>query len=250
MDESAQVAVTGPHQTDFEALSFDCYGTLIDWETGLLTQLEPMLSRAVRRPEPRDVLEAYAEAEGAAEAAHPADPYPEILARAWSALAVRFGVAEDAAERERFAHSVGDWPAFSDTSQALQRLKTRYKLIILSNVDRASFARSNRQLGVEFDRIITAEDLGSYKPDPRNFAALVAAVEEMGVPRRKLLHVAQSLYHDHVPAKAIGLTTAWIDRRAGKAGGGATLPPDAEVHPDFVFTTLGELADAADALSS
>ena len=236
--------MTMPSLTDFEALSFDCYGTLIDWETGLLAALEPLLARASPRPEADEVLEAYAEAEGAAEAAHPADPYPQILARCWSALVAQFGAGEDETERERFAQSVGDWPAFPDSPQALARLKARYKLVILSNVDRASFAQSNRRLGVEFDRIITAQDLGSYKPDPRNFEALVAAVEDMGVPRARLLHVAQSLYHDHVPAKAMGLSTAWIDRRRSKAGGGATLRPEREVRPDFTFHSLGELADA------
>ena len=235
-----------PSLAEFEALSFDCYGTLIDWETGLLSALEPLLARASPRPSSKEVLEAYAEAESAVEAAHPADIYPQILRRVWSALAARFGVADDAAEIERFSQSVGDWPAFADTKDALRRLKSRYKLIILSNIDRSSFAKSNARLGVDFDRIITAEDLGSYKPDPRNFEALVNAVEEMGVPRGRLLHVAQSLYHDHVPAKRIGLTTAWIDRRANLEGGGATLPPDGEVRPDFVFTSLAELADAAE----
>jgi len=241
--------VTGTSSTlsQFAALSFDCYGTLIDWETGLLEALEPMLVHTSQRPSNTQVLQAYAAAEGEAEAAHPAAPYPEILSRAWLTLANRFGIADDEAERERFAHSVGNWPAFPDTSDALKRLQRRYKLIILSNIDRASFAMSKRRLGVDFDRIITAQDLGSYKPDPRNFEALVAAVEEMGMARQKLLHVAQSLYHDHVPAKAIGLSTAWIDRRAGMAGGGATLAPREEVQPNFRFTTLAELADAAEA---
>ena len=244
---SRKVTGTSPTLSQFAALSFDCYGTLIDWETGLLEALEPMLVHTSQRPSNTQVLEAYAAAEGEAETAHPAAPYPEILSRAWLTLANRFGIADDEAERERFAHSVGNWPAFPDTSDALKRLQRRYKLIILSNIDRASFAMSKRRLGVDFDRIITAQDLGSYKPDPRNFEALVAAVEEMGVARQKLLHVAQSLYHDHVPAKAIGLSTAWIDRRAGMAGGGATPTPREEVQPDFRFTTLAELADAAEA---
>src|SRR4029079_18955443 len=111
--------MTMPSLTDFEALSFDCYGTLIDWEPGLLAALEPLLVRASPRPEADEVLQAYAEAEGAAEAAHPADPYPQILARCWSALAAQFGAGEDEAERECFAQSVGDWPAFPDSPQAL-----------------------------------------------------------------------------------------------------------------------------------
>ena len=237
---------TRPRLGQFEALSFDCYGTLIDWETGLLQALEPLLARASPRPTTRVALEAYAEAEVDAEAAHPADPYPEILSRVWAALASRWAVADDREERRRFGQSVGAWPAFPDSPDALRRLKARYKLVILSNIDRVSFGESNRRLGVEFDRIITAQDLGSYKPDPRNFEALVETVEAIGVPRSKLLHVAQSLYHDHVPAKAMGLATAWIDRRAGQEGGGATLPPETPVHPVFIFPTLGALADAVD----
>jgi 2-haloalkanoic acid dehalogenase type II len=233
--------------TDFEALSFDCYGTLIDWETGLLEALEPLLARAGVRPPTDEVLEAYGAAEFEAEQAHPADPYPQILSRVWRALASEWGIADDADERERFAQSVGEWPAFPDTVEALKRLKARYELVILSNVDRASFARTNRRLGVEFDRIITAQDVGSYKPTPRNFETLVAAIEEMGLGCGKLLHVAQSLFHDHVPAQAIGLRTAWIDRREGMAGGGATRHPAHQVSPDFTFPTLAALADAADA---
>jgi len=236
--------VAHPSLDEFEALSFDCYGTLIDWERGLLAALEPLLALALVRPRPDEALEAYALAESEAEESYPAEPYPQILSRVWLDLASQWGAADDPQERDYFAHSVGDWPAFADTVDALKRLKRRYKLIILSNVDRASFARTNRKLEVEFDRIITAEDLGSYKPDPRNFEALVAAVEGMGISRSKLLHVAQSLFHDHVPAQAIGLSTAWIDRRAKLPGGGATRQPEADVIPDFKFPTLAAFAAA------
>jgi len=233
-----------PSLNDFEALSFDCYGTLIDWETGLVEALAPLLARAPTPPTRDEVLEAYALAESEAEEKYPAEPYPQILSRVWLDLASQWNVADDPVLRQAFAGSVGDWPAFPDTAEALERLKRRYKLIILSNVDRASFARTNRRLGVEFDRVITAQDLGSYKPDPRNFEALVTEVERMGIRREKLLHVAQSLYHDHVPAQAMGLSTAWIDRRSGKAGGGATRRPKADVRPDFVFPGLAALAYA------
>jgi 2-haloacid dehalogenase len=238
------VTAATPSLAGFEALSFDCYGTLIDWESGLLEALEPLLARVAARPPRDEVLEAYAAAESEAERAHPADLYPQILARAWRSLAAQWGVADDPAERAAFSRSVGDWRPFPDTVEALQFLKARFKLVILSNIDRASFAATNRRLEVDFDRVITAQDVGSYKPDPRNFEALVAAVEEMRVAREKLLHVAQSLYHDHVPAKAIGLATAWIDRRSGMEGGGATRPPGAEVRPDFTFPTLAALTDA------
>ena len=140
-----------PSLNDFEALSFDCYGTLIDWETGLLEALAPLLARAPTLPTRDEVLEAYALAESEAEEKYPAEPYPQILSRVWLDLASQWNVADDPVLRQAFAGSVGDWPAFPDTAEALERLKRRYKLIILSNVDRASFARTNGQLGVEFD---------------------------------------------------------------------------------------------------
>ena len=144
----------------------------------------------------------------------------------------------------RLAVSVPDWPAFADSADALARLATRYKLVILSNVDRQSFAGSNARLGVRFDAIITAQDVGSYKPSPRNFDVLVATVSGLGVADGRLLHVAQSLFHDHVPARAIGLPTAWIDRRGQRAGWGATPPPGIPVKPDFTFPTMDAFAAA------
>ncbi|MCC2664532.1 MAG: HAD-superfamily hydrolase, subfamily variant2, partial [Geminicoccaceae bacterium] len=122
--------------------------------------------------------------------------------------------------------------------------KQRYQLVILSNVDRASFAHSNQKLGVEFDATYTAEDIGSYKPDPRNFDYMLAHLAARGIAREQILHTAESLYHDHVPAKRVGLATCWIHRRAGKAGHGATRQPEAEVRPDFRFETLGAMAAA------
>jgi 2-haloalkanoic acid dehalogenase type II len=150
------------------------------------------------------------------------------------------------ADADALGMSVPDWPAFSDSAEALQRLKRRYKLIILSNVDRASFAGSNRRLEVTFDEILTAQDIGSYKPDPANFAALLRRVDEIGATGR-LLHVAQSLYHDHVPAKAVGLPTVWINRRHGKPGWGATPDPGVDVTPDLEFASMADFADAVDA---
>ena len=123
-------------------------------------------------------------------------------------------------------------------------LKQHFQLIILSNVDRASFAASNRRLGVTFDQILTAEEIGSYKPDLRNFDYLLSRAGEAGIAKHELLHVAQSLFHDHVPANRLGIASAWIDRRHGKPGGGATVTPDPMPHFDFRFTSLGDLAAA------
>jgi len=147
------------------------------------------------------------------------------------------------AEAAEFGGSVGRWPAFPDTAAALQYLKRHYKLVILSNVDRASFAKSNVKLGVEFDRVLTAEEIGSYKPDVRNFEYAIRVLGEMGVARAKILHVAQSLYHDIVPAKSLGLRTVWVNRRKGRSGGGATLSPRGDAKPDLEVASMAELAE-------
>ncbi|HEX5326672.1 MAG TPA: haloacid dehalogenase type II [Acetobacteraceae bacterium] len=228
--------------SDFRALSFDCYGTLIDWETGLWTALRPLAERAGIAREP--ALEAFAAAESRQERATPALKYPALLAAVHAQLARAWNVATDAAEGARFGDSVGDWPAFSDTAEALRALQQHYKLVILSNIDRASFARSLPRLGVTFDAVCTAEDIGSYKPDPRNFAYLIEKLATLGIARSQALHTAQSLFHDHAPANAAGLASAWIDRRAGQAGAGATAAPPAGVRYDFRFTSLAEMAAA------
>ena len=167
-----------------------------------------------------------------------------MLERVHAGLSEQFGVTPDAAEAAAFGASVGDWPAFPDSADALAYLKEHFQLVILSNVDRKSFAGSNRRLGVEFDQILTAEEIGSYKPDLRNFEYLLARVGEAGVAKDELLHVAQSLFHDHVPANRMGIASAWIDRRHDKPGGGATIVPDPMPHYDFRFTSMRALADA------
>jgi len=142
-------------------------------------------------------------------------------------------------QRDAFADSVGDWRPFSDTVDALRRLKRRFKLVILSNVDDDLFARSAIRLEVPFDAVITAQQVGSYKPSPRNFEALLART---GVGPGELVHVAQSLYHDHLPAKRFGLPTVWIDRPSARPGVG--VAPPVEARPDLVFHDLATFADA------
>lgn len=228
----------------FDALSFDCYGTLIDWEAGILGVLRPWAAREGVVASDEELLGAFGRHESAEEAAGPATRYPEILRRTMRGVGLDLGgdvTDEDAA---RLGESVPDWPAFGDSSAALADLARRYRLIILSNVDRASFRASNDRLGVTFDAIVTAEDVGSYKPDPRNFAALLETVGRMGIAPGRLLHVAQSLYHDHVPARAAGLPTVWIDRRRGTGGWGATPAPTPGVEPDWVFGSMAEFAAA------
>jgi 2-haloalkanoic acid dehalogenase type II len=232
--------------SDFDALTFDCYGTLVDWERGILDALAPWRESTHLDAEDDDILEAFAEIEPRAEADHPRALYPDVLRAVCERMAQRFGVAATDDAADRLAGSVGRWPVFGDTAEALQRLKRRCRLIVVSNVDHASFSRTKGRIGVEFDAVITAQDVGAYKPDERMFEAAVAAAGRLGVPKARILHVAQSLYHDHEPAKRFGLATCFIDRRAGR-GGGATPAPTGDITPDFTFESLRELADAMEA---
>jgi 2-haloacid dehalogenase len=233
-----------PRLREFEALSFDCYGTLIDWEAGISAILVPWAREQGLDVTEGELLERYAEAEAMHEMQSPGARYPEILGNAMRSVGSALGFDVTAEERERLATSVGSWPPFPDSPGALARLSARYRLVILSNVDRRSFAGSNARLGVHFDAIVTAEDVGSYKPSLRNFEALQDAVRGLGVQDGKLLHVAQSLFHDHVPARSLGLPTAWIDRRGARAGWGATPPPRVSVTPDWTFPSMAAFADA------
>lgn len=236
---------------DFTVLTFDCYGTLIDWESGIWDALQPLLFANGHTELTRAAaLEAFAEVESAQEAATPGMLYSDLLAEVHASLANRIGLTTDAEMDRAFGASVPHWPAFPDTADALRVLKRHYKLVILSNVHRDGFAASNRKLGVAFDAIYTAQDVGSYKPDPANFDYLLEGLSrDLGLSADAVLHTAQSLFHDHVPAKRAGLACAWIDRQGLSEGGdwGATArvenPPDVE----FLFPTLGAMAEAVSA---
>jgi 2-haloacid dehalogenase len=223
----------------FEAVTFDCYGTLIDWETGILTGLRRSLGGHGVEPPDDDLLERYSRAEAALESG-PYRPYREIVPRCLGEVCRAYGVEPTAEAVTAFGASVSDWPAFPDSAAALARLKARFRLGVITNCDDDLFAGSNRRLGVEFDWIVTAQSVGSYKPNPRNFTI---AFERMGLPRERILHVAQSLFHDHVPAGRLGLSSIWIDRRHGRAGSGAT--PSAEAHPDATYPDMATFAEAA-----
>lgn len=229
---------------DYKVLTFDCYGTLIDWESGIYTALQPLLEKVPDPPARDPALEAFAQFETAAQRATPGMPYPQILVNVHARLREHWGVAGHGDLDERFGQSVGEWPAFPDSAEALAYLKHHYALVILSNVDRASFAESNARLGVEFDAIYTAEDIGSYKPDPRNFEYMLEHLKERGFAKTDILHTAQSLHHDHVQATAFGLATNWIDRRHGVEGFGATMPPEADVRIDFHFPSMAAFVEA------
>lgn len=229
---------------DFRVLTFDCYGTLIDWESGIHAALQPLLRKGGLALSREDVLEAFARHESAQQSETPGLLYSDLLSEVHRSLAEEWGIEASDAVHEAFGHSVPDWPAFPDSAAALAYLQQHYKLVILSNVDHASFAGSQKRLGITFDAVYTAQDIGSYKPDLRNFDYMLEKLAEAGHAPSQILHTAQSLFHDHAPAKRLGLASAWIDRRHDRDGWGATPPPPSGAGYDFRFPTLGDMAKA------
>lgn len=223
----------------FDALTFDCYGTLIDWEAGLLAAFRPILAAHDVVIDDEDLLTRYARYEATAEAGSYLT-YREILATGLAGIAAETRFAPEPADVDAFAGSVVDWPAFPDSGSALARLARRFRLGVITNCDDDLFAASQRRLGVEFDWVVTAQQARAYKPSERPFQL---AFDRLGLPRERILHVAQSLFHDHVPAKRLGLTTVWIDRRHDRPGSGAT--PPAEAAPDARFVDMASFAAAA-----
>jgi len=236
--------------SDFEALTFDVYGTLIDWESGMIAGLRPLTDRLGGALSRNQVLQAHALHESAAQAQTPHMRYDRLLAIVYKRLAEEWGVTSTWDKALAYGRSVRDWPAFADTPEALRYLKQHYKLVVLSNVDNDSFAYSNDKLGVTFDAVYTAEDIGSYKPSPRNFDYMIANMARLGVPKAKILHTAESLFHDHMQAKAFGLANCWIYRRHDQEGFGATMDPGTRPQCDFVFNSVADLAAARQRESS
>jgi 2-haloacid dehalogenase len=226
----------------YDVLTFDCYGTLIDWEAGLAAALRVALGDAAAGLDDEDLVTRVAGLEHGAEA--PGTRYREVLAICLRGVAAQLGTTVGAAQMEEFGGSVADWPAFPDSSEALQRLRTRFALATITNCDDDLFAASEQRLGISFDAVITAQQVGRYKPDTAGFHLAHERIErELGVPKERILHVAQSLFHDHVPAKSLGMRTVWIDRRDGRAGG--ATPAAAVVEPDARFTTMRAFAEDA-----
>jgi len=223
----------------FEVLTFDCYGTLIDWESGLVAAIRRVLDPRGVEAGDDDLLERFARHEAAVEAG-PYRPYREVLSRTLLGICGELGLEPSAGELEAFAGSVGGWPPFPDTVGALERLVRRFRLGVVTNCDDDLFAATSRRLGVIFDWVITAQQVGAYKPSTRPFEVALARI---GAPRERILHVAQSLFHDHVPARRLGLATAWIDRRHGRPAGGATPPASSE--PDLVVPDMATFARLA-----
>ena len=232
--------------TDFTTLTFDCYGTLIDWESGIWDAMQPLIQVNQRSDITRSAgLEAFALIQSTLEKEPPDLLYPQLLTPVHRSLARHFDLKTSEVMDENFGLSVPHWPAFPDSADALRILKKHFKLVILSNVNREGFAASNRKLGVEFDAIYTAEDVGSYKPDPANFTYLLEHLKsDLGVTPGQILHTAQSLFHDHVPALEFGLARAWIDRQdlANSDNWGATARVENRPEVDFLFSTMGGMA--------
>jgi 2-haloacid dehalogenase len=225
----------------FDVITFDCYGTLIDWETGLLDALRPLRAAAHLRASDDEVLEAYALLESTLESGDYLR-YRDVLRSVMRGLAQRFAAPAGQVDLDALANSLPRWPPFADTVESLARLKKHKKLGIISNTDDDLFAETARALQVPFDFVNTAEQVGSYKPSPRNFER---ALEVMGIPRGRVLHAAQSRFHDIAPARALGISCVWVNRRHDKPGEGATAVSTAE--PDLEVPDLKTLADLVEA---
>ena len=228
----------------FKILTFDCYGTLIDWESGILTGLKPLTDKLDKRISDTEILESHAWHESRQQRAAPAMRYADVLATVYRRLAEQWGNPASWDACMAYGKSVKDWPAFPDSVGALRYLKQYFRLVILSNVDNTGFAASNQKLGVEFDAVFTAQDIGSYKPAKRNFEYMLSNLARAGFVKADILHVAESLYHDHAPANELAMRSCHIFRRRGKEGFGAAMNPQAMPSCDFVFDSMHDLAAA------
>jgi 2-haloacid dehalogenase len=221
----------------FRVVTFDCYGTLIDWEAGIVAALRSVLEpRAVVRDDDQ-LLELFARIEAPLQAG-PYRPYREVLDLALAELCHRLGFQPTPAEVGAISRSLPTWKPFPDTVAALSALKQRFQLGVISNVDDELFAHSARLLETPFDWVVTAEQVRTYKPARNNFHR---ALERIGLPWDQVLHVAQSLFHDIAPARSLGLATVWVDRRGNRPGSGATPAPPPTARPDLVVPDLASL---------
>ncbi|ARV59314.1 haloacid dehalogenase, type II [Nostocales cyanobacterium HT-58-2] len=220
----------------YEVLTFDCYGTLIDWEKGVLEALQPVLQSHQIQLSENEILEWFARFESNLEQGE-YRKYKDVLKGVVQKFGEQFEFTPSATELNALADSIKHWQPFPDTVEALKTLKQRLKLAIISNVDDDLFAYTAKHLQVEFDKVVTAEQVKSYKPSLQNFRV---ALEKIGLPSEKVLHIACSVYHDIVPANSLGLSTVWVNRRLGQEGAGAALP--AQGKPDLEVPDLKSLA--------
>lgn len=234
----------------YQALSFDCYGTLIDWNAGITEAGRVWLDSAgaADAVSQDDLIASFAHHERIVQRETPAMRYSDVLSEALKRMGRDLGIRVTDEDAATFGGSVGDWPAFPDSTAALRLLAERFKLIVLSNVDRSSFARTNERLGVRFDVVVTAEDVGAYKPDPKMFDTLLATADGMGVPKHALLHVGESLYHDVEPCVRDQIDVALISRPNGQGGvqaSGRDGDADSSAQPLAVYETMADFAKAA-----
>ena len=228
--------------TDFKVLTFDVYGTLIDWESGMVTGLRPLTDKVARELSRNDILEAHARHESYQQLHTPSLRYQDLLPIVYRRLAEEWGLQVAWQECVAYGQTVKNWPTFPDSAEALQYLKQHFKLVVLSNVDNDSFSYSNAKLGVEFDAIYTAQDIGSYKPADKNFNYMLDNIKTIGVTKTEILHTAESMFHDHVPANKHGLVSCHIYRRHEQEGFGATMNPEKMPTCQFRFNSMAEMA--------
>ena len=230
--------------TDYKALTFDVYGTLIDWETGMVNGLKPLTDQVSRTLSRDEILEAHAYHESSTQMQTPEKIYSQLLAVVYKRLAEEWGVSVTWEDCLTYGRSVEHWPAFADSAGALQYLKKFFKLVVLSNVDNASFAFSDAKLLSPFDAAYTAEDAGSYKPSPRNFDYMLRNLDRLGIQKHEILHTAESMFHDHGPANTHGLANCWIYRRHDQSGFGATMNPGDMPTVGLTFNSMADLVKA------
>ncbi len=230
--------------SSFRLLTFDVIGTLIDFEAGILGYVRPLARGAGLELSQDAILAAFGEAEGEQHKDAPHLPFTQMLAPVYRRMADRLGLPHDGGEADGFRASISDWPAFTDSVEALGRLGRRFRLVALTNADNWALGQMSKTLGDPFDDAVTCEDVGVNKPDPQVFAYCRGRQAVHGFGLADTLHVAQSQYHDIGVAARLGYATCWIERRAGRAGFGATPQPDAVTKPDWHFTSLAQLADA------
>src|SRR5579872_5690001 len=228
----------------FSVLTFDCYGTIIDWESGIFSALQPILAAHDRKVDDVTLLQTYSELELEAEQQEPFLSYHEVLASVVRGFGKKLGFTATESEQRSLAESIAHWHPFADSVGALRKLKERFKLVIMSNIDDDLFAQTAPKLEIRFDDVITAQQARCYKPGKSIFEL---AERRVGVSRERWLHVGQSLYHDVIPAQAIGLATVWVNRPSPRAGAGATKA--AKAAPDLEVSSLKQLADAASVFS-
>ena len=231
--------------TDFKMLTFDTYGTLIDWESGIYNAMEPLLDKVPVRLDRDEVLELFASFEIAQQRETPQMKYSALLSEVAKSVAAKWQIKISDEEALEFGRSVKHWPEFSDSAESLNYLRQHYLMATLTNCDRISYMGSNSRLEIEWDAIYTAQDVGSYKPSLYNFEYMFEHVRrDLGVLPHEILHVAQSLTHDMVPATSMGMTKVWINRRHDQEGLGATAPPEGEYTIEREFNSMADFAEA------